>query len=156
MSIEIAPAVAEQVLAAAQSAYPEECCGFLIGPVPDGFEKPGRLVRVEEARPLANGWEAPARDRRYQIDPKAYAATERELSGTGRGIVGFYHSHPDVPAWPSPFDLERAWPCYSYWIVSVRQGKAEGSRSWMRSEDGHSFIEEEIMTPARAGLGEKP
>jgi len=46
----------------------------------------------------------------------------------------------------SPFDLERAWPCYSYWIVCVREGRTAGSRSWMRSEDGKSFSEEDIRT----------
>lgn len=145
MSLKVPKAVAAQVAAAAEKAYPEECCGLLIGPLPDSFEKTGREVRVEEARALPNGWESQAKTHRYQIDPKLYAQVEKELSGTGRAVVGFYHSHPGVPAWPSPFDLERAWPCYSYWILSVREGKAAGSRSWMRSDDGRNFLEEEIV-----------
>lgn len=145
MSLKVSPKVLKDVAQEAENAFPEECCGFLIGPIPDAFEKPGRTVAVLEARALPNGWESPARTHRYQIDPKVFAEVEGELSGTGRGIVGFYHSHPSVPAWPSPFDLERAWPCYSYWIVSVREGRADGSRSWMRSEDGKSFLEEPIV-----------
>ena len=145
MSLKVPRKLMDEVLRAAEAAFPEECCGFLIGPVPKGFEKPGRLVVVDEVRALANGWESTARTHRYQINPKLFARTEAEFSGTGRGIVGFYHSHPSVPAWPSPFDLDRAWPCYSYWIVCVRDGKAEDQRSWMRSEDGRNFLEEPIV-----------
>lgn len=145
MSLHVPRSILSQVSTEAEKAFPEECCGFLIGPAPEGFELLGRAVRVDEARPLPNAWEEGARTHRYQIDPKIMARAEKNLSGTGRGIVGFYHSHPEVPPWPSPFDLERAWPCYSYWIVSVRGGRADGARSWMRSEDGLSFIEEEIV-----------
>jgi proteasome lid subunit RPN8/RPN11 len=144
MSLKVPKSVAEQVRKAAESAFPEECCGFLIGPLPDGFEKPDREVVVTEARALPNGWESAARTHRYQIDPKEFVRVEQALSGTGKAIIGLYHSHPSVPAWPSPFDLERAWPCYSYWIVCVREGKARESRSWVRSEDGRSFIEEKF------------
>ncbi|MEK7858667.1 MAG: M67 family metallopeptidase [Elusimicrobiota bacterium] len=144
MSLSVTKAVEALVRSAAEAAFPEECCGFLLGPTPEDFEVLGRPVVVEAVRPLPNGWESGERTRRYQIDPKLLAKVEEELSGSGRSIVGFYHSHPGVPAWPSPFDLLRAWPCYSYWIVSVMEGKTAGSRSWMRSEDGESFIEEAV------------
>jgi len=145
MSLKVPTPLVKQVISAAEKAFPEECCGFLLGPVPNDFSNPKRAVVVDETRPLPNGWEAGARTHRYQIDPRIFAKTEAELSGTGRGIVGLYHSHPSVPAWPSPFDLMMAWPCFSYWIVSVQEGKAAASRSWMRSEDGENFIEEEIV-----------
>jgi proteasome lid subunit RPN8/RPN11 len=151
MSLKIPAEVAAEVHAHAERAYPEECCGFLIGPVPDRFERLGREVAVEEARPLPNGWESGQRATRYQIDPRTFVKVEAELAGTGRGIVGLYHSHPNVPAWPSPFDLERAWPCYSYWIVSVREGRTANSRSWMRSEDGADFVEEPLLIEELAG-----
>jgi proteasome lid subunit RPN8/RPN11 len=145
MSLRLSPALLKEVEARAEAAFPEECCGFVIGPPPDDFDKPGRAVVATETRALPNGWEAGARTHRYQIDPKIYAKTEAELADRGLAVVGFYHSHPSVPAWPSPFDLERAWPCCSYWIVRVDEGKAKDSRSWMRSEDGRSFTEEEII-----------
>ena len=128
-----------------EKAFPEEGCGLLIGPIPDDFDKPGRALAVDEARPLPNGWDASAKTNRYLIDPKVLARVEAELSGTGRGVVGFFHSHPQVPAWPSPFDLTMAMPCCSYWILQVRDGKSVDSRSWQRTEDGRSFIEEEIL-----------
>jgi len=52
---------------------------------------------------------------------------------------------PSPAPWPSPFDLTMAMPCCSYWILQVRDGKAVDSRSWQRTEDGRSFVEEEIL-----------
>ncbi len=145
MSLRVGRAIEAIVVAACEKAYPDEGCGLLIGPVPAGFDKPGRAVLVDEARALANGWDSSAKTNRYLIDPRALARIEDELSGSGRGVVGFFHSHPDAPAWPSPFDLMMAWPCLSYWIVRVEQGRIADSRSWQRTEDGRSFVEEEIV-----------
>jgi proteasome lid subunit RPN8/RPN11 len=138
-------ALAAAVADACEKAYPEEGCGLLLGPVPDGFDGLGRDVRVDEVRPLPNGWDASAKTNRYLIDPRLLAKVEGELSGSGRGVIGFYHSHPNHPAWPSPFDLMMAWPCLSYWIVRVDGGKTADSRSWQRTEDGRSFVEEPVV-----------
>jgi proteasome lid subunit RPN8/RPN11 len=145
VSIRLNRAVEQIAVQTAEKAFPEEGCGLLIGPIPDGFDAMGRAVEVDEARPLPNGWDASAKTNKYLIDPKTMAKVEAELSGTGRGVVGFFHSHPQVPAWPSPFDLTMAMPCCSYWIIQVRDGKAVDSRSWQRTEDGRSFVEEEIF-----------
>ena len=145
MSLKLNRAVEKIAVHTCERAFPEEGCGLLIGPIPDDFDKPGRALEVDEARPLPNGWDASAKTNKYLIDPKTLAKVEAELSGSGRGVVGFFHSHPQVPAWPSPFDLTMAMPCCSYWILQVRDGKAVDSRSWQRTEDGRSFIEEEIL-----------
>ncbi len=44
---------------------------------------------------------------------------EREARARGLDVVGIYHSHPDCPAVPSQFDLDHAWPVYSYIIVTA-------------------------------------
>jgi len=145
MSLKLNRAVEEIAVQTCEKAFPEEGCGLLIGPIPENFEAPGRALQIDEARPLPNGWDASAKTNRYLIDPKVMARVEAELSGSGRGVVGFFHSHPTVPAWPSPFDLTMAMPCCSYWILQVKDGKVADSRSWQRTEDGRSFIEEEIV-----------
>ncbi|MBI3288737.1 MAG: M67 family metallopeptidase [Elusimicrobia bacterium] len=145
MSLRLSRAVEAIAIGACERAFPEEGCGLLIGRVPEDFERPGRALFVDEARPLPNGWDSSAKTNRYLIDPKVLAKVEAELSSSGRGIVGFFHSHPQVPAWPSPFDLTMAMPCCSYWILQIRDGKAVDSRSWQRTEDGRSFVEEEIV-----------
>lgn len=144
MSLKVTRALEQIVVEHCEKAYPDEGCGLLIGPAPGEFDKPGREVVVDEARPLPNGWDASAKTNRYLIDPLALAKVEAELSASGRGVVGFFHSHPNAPAWPSPFDLMMAWPCLSYWIVRVENGKISDSRSWQRTEDGRSFTEEAI------------
>jgi proteasome lid subunit RPN8/RPN11 len=45
---------------------------------------------------------------------------------------------------PSRFDLEHAWPTWSYIIVSVQEGRARDLRSWEMKEDRSMFDEEEI------------
>jgi proteasome lid subunit RPN8/RPN11 len=148
MSLKVSRALEQIVVTACEKAYPDEGCGLLIGPVPAAFDAPARAVVVDEARPLPNGWDSSAKTNRYLIDPRALAKIEDELTGSGRGVVGFFHSHPNAPAWPSPFDLMMAWPCLSYWIVRIEQGRISDSRSWQRTEDGRSFVEEEIILEA--------
>ena len=111
------------------STYPEEGCGLLIGEVSSDFGEPDCDIRVSEIRPLQNAWGDGEKTRRYQIDPDAIAHAEREFLDKPYGILGIYHSHPDAPARPSPFDLERAWPCYAYIILSVRRGTGPGGPS---------------------------
>jgi proteasome lid subunit RPN8/RPN11 len=145
VSLKLNRAVEEIVVQTCRKAFPEEGCGLLIGPIPDTFDTIGRALEVDEARPLPNGWDESAKTNKYLIDPKALAKVEMELSGSGRGVIGFFHSHPTVPAWPSPFDLTMAMPCCSYWILQVKDGNVVDSRSWQRTEDGRSFVEEEII-----------
>ena len=89
-------------------AYPHECCGALIGR--DGV--------VTEAFALPNTTEEGPR-RRFLVRPDDYRAAEARARETGLELLGFYHSHPDHPARPSQYDLDHAWPLFSYVIVSV-------------------------------------
>jgi len=145
VSLKVKAGLTDLVKATCEKAFPEEGCGLLLGPVPDDFDKMGRALVADEARPLPNGWDSSSKNNRYLIDPRMLAKVEQELSGSGRAVVGFFHSHPNHPAWPSPFDLMMAWPCLSYWIVRVENGKLTDSRSWQRTEDGRSFVEEQVL-----------
>ena len=69
---------------------------------------------------------------------------ERDARRAGQEILGFYHSHPDVPARPSQYDLDHAWPVYSFLIMSVNQGRATAMHSWVMVED-HSRFDEELI-----------
>src|SRR5262249_40944453 len=138
-------------------------CGFLIG------RMEGEARRVEGVRAVRNAWEAapgmraalferretpggPSRaewesaseERRFLIDPRDYAAADREASAAGVAIVGFYHSHPNHPAFPSPFDRDMAMPEQSYVIVSVCDGRAVEFRSWAVADFNAPFEEEEV------------
>jgi proteasome lid subunit RPN8/RPN11 len=118
------------------AAYPEECCGALLGPVPGDADETLSLDNVTTS----------VRERRYLVSPEAYRQAEAHADRTGRRLLGFYHSHPDHPAEPSAFDLEQAWPNLSYVIVSVRHGRADGVRSWRLRADRSRFDEEIVTT----------
>ena len=99
---------------------------------------------METVKPAPNTFDG-SRRTRFIIHPKELLALEDELEGTGKGILGFYHSHPDYPAAPSRFDQENAWPTYSYVVVSVQRGKPGALTSWLLEEDRSQFNEEEVL-----------
>jgi proteasome lid subunit RPN8/RPN11 len=123
--------------------YPYECCGLLIG----RFAENGAKV-VAETYPISNAREEAAKRNRFLIRPEELLRGEQHAAAKKLDVVGFYHSHPDHPAVPSQYDLEHAWPAYSYIVVAVRQGEAEALRSWEMETDRSRFAEEEILTGA--------
>ena len=121
--LKLPAAVAAELRAHAERAYPEECCGVLLG------RARGDAREVVEARACANA-RAGRRDR-YAIAPEELVAAQREARERGLEIVGFYHSHPDHPPEPSATDRAEAyWEGCSYVIVSVAQGRPKEVRSF--------------------------
>ncbi len=121
--------------------YPYECCGLMLG----RFEADGRKV-VLETYPISNSREESAKRNRFLIQPEELMRGERYAHGKSLEVVGFYHSHPDSPAVPSQYDLEHAWPTYSYVIVSVRNQQAIDLFSWEQEPDRSRFDIEEISS----------
>jgi len=113
--------------------YPNECCGALIGR--DGV--------VTSTFALANTTEEGPR-RRFLVRPDDYREAEKKARVAGGDLLGFYHSHPDHPAKPSQYDLDHAWPFFSYIIVSVRAGAPEDMTSWRLREDRSAFDQEDL------------
>lgn len=136
--IRIAEALASQIRAHAREAYTEECCGVLFGRE-NGAEKV-----VEAVTPLSNSRDG-ERHRRFLITPADYRRAEAEASRRALTLVGFYHSHPDHPARPSAYDLEHAWPSFSYVIVSVQAGNPTEIRSFVMKDDRSEFVEEQVQ-----------
>ena len=123
----------------AQIAYPEECCGILMGRPLRGREG----VFVERVLSVPNG-HTEDRSRRFSIAPETLLAAQKEARGIGLEIVGYYHSHPDQPARPSEHDREHAWPGLSYLIVSVNGREVAETRSWRLADDRSQFEEEGV------------
>ena len=128
----------EAMTAHGERTYPHECCGFLIGTRQEARK------RVEAVRPAGNAREDSPQNR-YLIPPEEMLRAERDARRAGQEILGFYHSHPDVPARPSSYDLDHAWPVYSFLIMSVNQGRATEMHSWLLEEDRSRFEEEPIV-----------
>ena len=130
-------------------AYPNECCGILLG-----RDEATRRV-VERVRATANVFEdVSERRHRFSIDPLELLRAESESMSGAPVVLGFYHSHPDHPARPSEFDRSRAWPFYSYVIVSIRSRRAVDLTSWVLDDSAGSFARQDIDGQERSGVME--
>ena len=138
--IELTAGLLEEIRRHGADAYPEECCGGLLGAGRDGVVHVRRTERVVNRRP-------DLRARRFSIDPEDYLRLERRAEEAGLDLVGIYHSHPDHPAAPSEYDREHALPFFHYLIVAVEAGRPGDVTSWVLSEDRGVFERE----PLRAG-----
>ncbi len=140
---------ANEISAHGERDYPYECCGLLLG----CFAKDSAKI-CAEIFPISNAREEEAKRNRFLIRPEELLRGEQYAEANQLEIVGFYHSHPDHPAVPSAYDLEHAWPVYSYVVVSVRSGRAQDLFSWEMQADRTRFNQEEVHRPvltARAG-----
>ncbi len=127
----------EEIKQIAQKTYPHECCGVMVGSIENGVKTVTELIPAENQRT-----DSPAN--RYLITPDLLNELEKKLKGTDRAIVGFFHSHPDVPAQPSNYDQDHAWPWYSYVIVSVNKGQAGEIHNWKLRDDRSAFDAEKM------------
>jgi proteasome lid subunit RPN8/RPN11 len=133
------PAVEAAIRAHGASTFPYECCGALLG----------RESVAQEAFALPNTTEEGPR-RRFLVRPDDYRVAEKRARERGLDLLGFYHSHPDHPAVPSQYDLDHAWPSFSYVIVSVMAGEPGDVRSWRLSDDRARFDEESVLQVANS------
>jgi proteasome lid subunit RPN8/RPN11 len=138
--LSLAAAVEHAIRRHGEGTYPHECCGALVG----------RDGRVEAAVALPNTTDEGPR-RRFLVRPSDYRQAEQRARELGGELLGFYHSHPDHPARPSQYDLDHAWPTFSYVIVSVAgrglprqsaEGATAGDITVWRLKDDRSTFEE--------------
>jgi proteasome lid subunit RPN8/RPN11 len=133
MPLRLNGGVADAIRRHGAETYPDECCGALIG-------RDGEVIATYA---LPNTTEEGPR-RRFLVRPDDYRQAEKEARAAGGDLLGFYHSHPDHPARPSQYDLDHAWPFFSYIIVSVRAGAPEDMTSWRLREDRSTFDQEDL------------
>ena len=132
-ALTLGPGVADTIRSHGHETYPHECCGALLG----------ANATVSAAVPLPNTTEEGPR-RRFLVRPGDYQQAERAAADAGCELLGFYHSHPDHPAQPSQYDLDHAWPSFSYVIISVMAGQPGDLRSWTLKEDRSAFDVESL------------
>jgi proteasome lid subunit RPN8/RPN11 len=115
----------DKINAHARKGYPREVCGILFG-------KESDFRQVIDVRPVRN-LEELVNDR-FRMDPKDIMKAENDAEAKKLLVLGYYHSHPDHPAIASQFDKDRAWPWYSYLIVSVTSVGVNNFKSWRLQE----------------------
>lgn len=121
-----------------EDAFPNECCGFLLG------RQNGTDKEVLSTFPAMNAREEGAKYHRFLITPEAYLQCEKYAKERDMDVIGFYHSHPNADARPSAYDLEHSWPWYSYVIVSIKDRKAEEVTSWILQDDREKLNQEKL------------
>ena len=134
MALTLQAGVADAIRAHGVDTYPNECCGALYG----------RDGAVTSVWGLPNTTEEGPR-RRFLVRPQDYREAEKRATELGAELLGFYHSHPDHPARPSQYDLDHAWPFFSYIIVSVQSAVPKDMTSWRLRDDRSTFDEEELI-----------
>ncbi|NOT31121.1 MAG: M67 family metallopeptidase [Planctomycetes bacterium] len=91
--------VRDEIEREARRGYPYEVCGLLLGHVD--------ATRVDVRRTLLGRNIHSTPRTAFELDPASVLAA---LDGAkGLDVVGFFHSHPDRPAWPSAADDQGAW-----------------------------------------------
>jgi len=125
----------------AEQAYPQECCGVLLGLRHDGVNVVVEIRQTENAsQHLPNT--------RYQIAPEDLVAMQKQARDRNLEIIGFYHSHPEHSSRWSETDLAEAhWLGCSYVITAVAEGVAQATNSYRlagRTEDDKQLVDEEI------------
>lgn len=117
------PALAEAMRCLRDAWRPAEACGLLVG-------QERRILGLAPSRNLA---EAPDS---FELDSALHLRLQRRLRGTGRAVIGVWHSHPRTPAEPSERDLAGAWDDSLLWLITG----AEGTRAWLPGEGGFREI----------------
>lgn len=136
--MKITETLIEEIRRHGEEAYPDECCGVLLGRYGNADNTVHELYRTENFH-----GENP--QRQYLITPDEYRSAEAHARKKGLDVVGVYHSHPDHPARPSETDLEQAtFPGFTYIIVSVTDGEADDVTAWDLSYDRSRFVEDPV------------
>jgi proteasome lid subunit RPN8/RPN11/TusA-related sulfurtransferase len=132
MAVWLSPIARNTMVEHCKSVYPNEGCGILVG------EREGESWFIHRSVPVPNRNEERSRDR-FEISPKDYLRVEKEANQEGLEVVGFFHSHPDVPPFPSLTDAQFAWEGFVNIIVGVFNGQRVRVRAHIY--DGRNFNE---------------
>lgn len=136
--IRLSEKIVDEIEYHAEQAYPEECCGMILGYSENGFHSIEEVIKIDNSQDEN-------RRRRFFITPEQYRFAEQLARKWNMDLLGFYHSHPDHPAAPSAFDTDHALPWFTYIIVSVEHGKAASMTAWLLNEERTQFVERQIL-----------
>jgi proteasome lid subunit RPN8/RPN11 len=128
-AVTVTASVVGDMLSHARAAWPEECCGLLLGGA-------ARVLRVCRAR---NDSDQPGR--RYLVAPEDHFAAIRAGRAEGLDVVGAYHSHPRGPAEPS--ETDRAEADGTDWLHVIVVPATGTVRAWRL--DGGNFREVRLV-----------
>lgn len=124
----------------ARRAYPNECCGAMLGKIEDDR----KMVSV--AVPLDNAFSG-SQQARYELRQQDLLAADAEARRRGLDLVGIFHSHPDCDAYFSKTDLENSCPWYSFVVLSIQKGEFHHANSFLPDADQQRAETEDLQYP---------
>lgn len=156
----LGPAQLAEIVRHAESGYPDEVCGLVLGTRGAAARAVVRPLRnVADAERPADPAGVPRGARTaYLMDPLEELHVLREADASGWDVLCIYHSHPDHEPSFSPMDRDRAldqagrplWPGVLYLVVSVRAGLAGAARGYRWSAQARTFVGTAVPLPERA------
>src|SRR3954469_14770608 len=124
----------------AESTYPNECCGAMLGRMVDTK----RLVT--EAVPLENAFTG-EQGERYELRPEDLLAADKAARARGLDLLGIFHSHPDCDAYFSETDLKNSCPWFSFVVLSIKSARFDHANSWLPNAEQTHADKEELTWP---------
>ena len=122
------------ILHHAESEYPFEACGLLLG------RRLQDWLFISEVVPSPNIADEPLHN--FEIDPGLRLRIQKASREGENGIIGHYHSHPDAEAAPSATDRSRIYETDLIWIIgSVYDGRFSDLAAFAPSAQGSGFDE---------------
>ena len=107
-----------------EKGYPKESCGILAGK--EDF--------VEKVYQMKNSSDRPRIC--YFMKPEEQIKVMKEIRNLNLKLLSIYHSHIDVPAYPSSKDVELAfYPDAVYIILSIKDGKLSNVKAYEIKEN---------------------
>jgi proteasome lid subunit RPN8/RPN11 len=153
-------AALDLIIAQAERDFPNETCGFIIGP-----KKASEAAHLDgqEVRPITNIQNAKhaedpqrfARDARtaFLMNPKEHLAVLNEVDRRKLSLIAVYHSHPDHDAYFSATDRAQAclfdpeepdYPETFHIVLSVRGGRFIRAAAFVWDAAVKDFVEREL------------
>ncbi len=157
----LATHILPEIYAHARETYPEECCGFLMGPSDSS--------QIDDVRRCVN-----EQNRYHELDPEQFPRTAREAYFLGGKDLHFlaesvngsnpvkiiYHSHPDVGAYFSEEDTraalgrepdETATPQYpvDHIVIDAQSDHVAGAKLFRWSPNQRTFLQVAEYTGTR-------
>jgi proteasome lid subunit RPN8/RPN11 len=129
MYLWLKPVLAQEIVAYAREAQPDECCGVILG----------LRETAEQIIPIPNIAAEPKYN--YQMDEKSLLKALYQAEYMQLEVIGFYHSHPRTEPIPSPTDVQLVnYPDAAYVIAGLQNGEARLA-AWSIKQDQVKPIE---------------
>ncbi|MGI9534955.1 MAG: Mov34/MPN/PAD-1 family protein [Thermodesulfobacteriota bacterium] len=142
--VKIKKSAYEGMISHAESGYPFEVCGVMIGNK-DLISYSRECINLISEDSIETEFKSENqlnRERlrdRFELDPKSFMEADEWARENSLEIMGIYHSHPDHPSKPSETDRKIASPGWGYIIFSINQGNYNDARLWYLDESDSQF-----------------